>query len=202
MSVVKFVWSKTFLKHLALAFLVIVIVVFLLLQGLKALTNHGEYIKVPDLAKRSIEEANKLLDEADLRYEILDSTNFNPDYPRYSVIEQNPKAGNMVKTQRKIYLTLNPSGYRRVSVPNVVQVTRRNAESIIEAVGLQVGTVTYVNDIGKDMVLSITHKGREISAGEMLPKTSEIDLVCGNGNRPGSEPEEENNDEGTTGTGN
>ena len=46
--------------------------------------------------------------------EIQDSANYNPDYPKFSVIEQDPLAGNQVKENRKIYLTLNPSGYRKV----------------------------------------------------------------------------------------
>lgn len=198
MNVVKFIMSKTFLKHLGLAFLVIIIVVILLLQWLKVTTNHGDHIVVPELAKKSVSEAKNILEDSDLRFEVLDSTDYNPEYPKYSVIAQNPEPGDKVKKNRKIYLTLNPSGYRKVSVPNVIQVTRRNAESIIEAVGLQVGEVSYVDNIGKDMVLSITYEGSEISAGELLPKTSKVDLVCGNGTVPGSpSEEEENNDEGT-----
>jgi len=30
----------------------------------------------------------------------------------------------------------------------------------------------------------MTFKGKEIKPGDMLPKTSKIDLVLGNGNRP------------------
>ena len=40
--------------------------------------------------------------------EIQDSANFNPKYPKYSVIEQDPPAGENVKENRKIYLTLKP----------------------------------------------------------------------------------------------
>ena len=34
------------------------------------------------------------------------------------------------------------------------------------------------------MVLKMTYKGKEISAGDLLPKTTKIDLVVGNGKRP------------------
>ena len=195
MSVIRFILSKTFLKHLALAFLAVVVMAFIVLQWLKIATNHGDYIEVPDLAKKPVDEVERILDNADLRYEVLDSADYDPDYPKFSVISQDPEAGNKVKKNRKIYLTLNPSDYRKVSVPNVIQVTRRNAESIMKAVGLYIGEVSYVDDIGKDMVLSIKYEGREIFPGEMLPKTSVIDLVCGNGYLPGSELEEENGEE-------
>lgn len=205
MSVVRFILSKTFLKHLALAFLVIVILAFLVLQWLKISTHHGKTVAVPDLTKKTMEEVEELLDDADLRYEVLDSADYDPVYPKFSVIAQNPEAGDKVKVNRKIYVTLNPSGYRKVSVPNVIQVTRRNAESILRAVGFEIGEITYVDNIGRDMVLSISYEDREIEPGELLPKTSEIDLVCGNGFVPGEETEGENNEEeqpegdGTTG---
>ncbi|MEX0273243.1 MAG: PASTA domain-containing protein [Flavobacteriaceae bacterium] len=126
------------------------------------------------------------VEEADLRYEILDSANYNPDYPRFSIIEQNPKAGNKVKENRKIYFTVNPSGYKKASVPKIRQVTRRNAESMLRAVGLDVQRVTYIDELGKDMVYYIKFKGKEIKPGDKVPKTSKIELVCGNGHIPSS----------------
>jgi beta-lactam-binding protein with PASTA domain len=115
---------------------------------------------------------------------VVDSADFNPDYPRFSVIEQNPKAGNKVKENRKIYVTVNPSGYKKVTVPNIIQVTQRNAASMLKAVGLEVGRVSYIDELGKDMVYYIRHNGKTIKPGDRLPKTSKIELVCGNGDIP------------------
>jgi beta-lactam-binding protein with PASTA domain len=116
----------------------------------------------------------------------LDSANFNPDYPRFSIIEQNPTAGNKVKQNRKIYVTVNPSGYKKVTVPNIIQVTQRNATSMLRAVGLEVERVTYIDQLGKDMVYYIKYKGKRINEGDKLPKTSKVELVCGNGTIPDS----------------
>ena len=85
----------------------------------------------------------------------------------------------------KIYLILNPSGYRKVAVPDIVRRTFRQAKPTLEALGFEVGSITYANDIGKDEVLSIKYDGKPIKAGDMLPLTSKIDMVLGNGNRPG-----------------
>ena len=111
MSFIKFITSKTFLKQIGLAVLAIVVLVILTLQYLKITTNHGEFVLVPDLSKKSLREVEEIVDKANLNYAVLDSTNYNPDYPRFSVIEQSPKANNEVKEGRKIYLTINPSGY-------------------------------------------------------------------------------------------
>lgn len=180
-----FLKSKIFRIQLGLALLVLVILAFLALQWLKSSTDHGEFVKVPDLSKMSVMDMRKVIENTYLRYEVLDSANYNPNYPRFSIIEQNPPAGNKVKKNRKIYVTVNPSGYKKVTVPKIIQVTQRNATSMLRAVGLDVQRVTYVDELGKDMVYYIKHKGKNISPGDKLPKTSKIELICGNGKIPG-----------------
>ncbi|NNE77437.1 MAG: PASTA domain-containing protein [Pricia sp.] len=180
----KFLTSKVFLIQLGLALLVTILLGFLALRWLNSSTNHGEFVEVPDFSKMSVAEMRESIDEVGLRYEVLDSANFNPDYPRFSIIEQNPPAGNKVKENRKIYFTVNPSGYKKVTVPNIIQVTQRNATSMLRAVGLDIQRVTYIDELGKDMVYQIKHKGKYIKPGDKLPKTSKIELVCGNGTIP------------------
>ncbi len=181
---INFLRSKVFLVNLGLALLVLVGLTFLMLQWLKSSTHHGEFVQVPDLARLSVSEMRTAVEEANLRYEVVDSADFNPEYPRFSIIEQNPKAGNKVKENRKIYVTVNPSGYKKVTVPNIIQVTQRNASSMLKAVGLDVERVTYIDELGKDMVYYIRFKGKNINPGERLPKTSRVELVCGNGDIP------------------
>ncbi|MDP5060864.1 MAG: PASTA domain-containing protein [Maribacter sp.] len=176
-----FLKSKTFLIQLGLAVLVLIIVIFVTLRYLNSTTNHGEFVEVPDFSKKSVMDMRKSIEEAGLRYEVLDSANYNPDYPRFSIIEQNPVAGSKVKENRKIYFTVNPSGYKKVTVPQIIQVTKRNASSMLKAVGLDVQRVTYVDELGKDMVYQIKFKGKYIKPGDKLPKTSKIELICGNG---------------------
>ena len=178
----RFLKSKTFLIQLGLAFIVVVLLVFLVLRWLNGTTNHGEFVEVPDFSKMSVMEMRDAIEDAGLRYEVLDSANYNPDYPRFSIIEQDPPAGNKVKENRKIYFTVNPSGYKKVTVPNIIQVTQRNASSMLRAVGLDVQRVSYIDGLGKDMVYQIKYKGKYIKPGDKLPKTSKIELVCGNGN--------------------
>ncbi|MFD1614926.1 PASTA domain-containing protein [Gelatiniphilus marinus] len=184
MSIIKFLVSKTFFKQILLAIVALVVFCFLMLQWLKSSTNHGDFETVPDLKGKSISVAEIELNENNLVMQIQDSANFNPDYPKFSVIEQEPPVGAKVKKNRKIYLTLNPSGYRKVRVPNLLESTLRQAKPTLEALDFKVGKLTYVDNIGKDVVLKMQHKGKTIKAGDMLPKTEKIDLVLGNGNRP------------------
>jgi beta-lactam-binding protein with PASTA domain len=176
-----FLGSRVFLIQLGLALLVVVLLVVGSLQWLKGSTNHGEFVEVPDLSKLSVMEMRKVIEGADLRYEVLDSANFNPNYPKFSILEQTPLAGSKVKANRKIYVTVNPSGYSKVTVPEIIQNSIRNATSKLRAVGLDVQGVTYIDELGKDMVYYIKYKGKNIRPGDQLPKTSKIELVCGNG---------------------
>ncbi|MEL6306038.1 MAG: PASTA domain-containing protein [Bacteroidota bacterium] len=179
-----FLRSKVFAIQLGLAVVVMILVAYLILQWLKGTTNHGEFVEVPDFSKMSVMEMRKKVEDSGLRYQILDSSNYNPEYPRFSILEQNPTAGKKVKTNRKIYFTVNPSGYKKVTVPDIIQVTQRNAASMLRAVGLDVQRVSYIDELGKDMVYRMKYKGKHIKPGDKLPKTSKIELVCGNGTVP------------------
>ncbi len=183
---IAFLKSRTFLIQLGLALAAIFLICFLTLRWLKSTTNHGEFVEVPDFSKMSVMEMRKIAEEAGLRYQVLDSTNYNPDFPRFSILEQDPPAGIKVKENRKIYFTVNPSGYKKVTVPNIIQVTQRNASSMLRAVGLDVQRVTYIDELGKDMVYNMKYKGKYVKPGDKLPKTSRIELICGNGTVPGS----------------
>jgi beta-lactam-binding protein with PASTA domain len=183
MLFLRFLFSKFFLKQLLLAFLVALGLIILSLRMLDKWTHNGQTQAVPDLQHLPLAIVDTLLLSQQLRYEVLDSAKYDPSLPPLAVIEQNPLAGEQVKINRKIYLTLNPSDYRKVSVPDIIQITKRNAASILKSVGLNVGEISYRNAIGKDMVLELRYEGRKIAPGTVLPKTTPIDLVLGNGRR-------------------
>lgn len=181
MTFLKFLFTKLFLKQLIIAFIAIIVLILVILWWLKISTNHNQKIEVPNLAKMSLNDVEEKLDELDLRFEILDSANYNPDYPKYSVIEQIPNAGKFVKEDRKIYLTLNPSSYRKLKLPEVVGRTRRQAEPTLLAMGFKIGKITYRSYIAKDEVLELRHQGKKVEPGTKLQITTIIDLVLGDG---------------------
>lgn len=186
MSFIGFIKSKEFLKQIIIAIVALVVIIFLLLKWLNVTTNHGTFETVPDLTGKSIEVAKIELEQNNLVMQIQDSANFNPNYPKFAVIEQDPKPNAQVKENRKIYITLNPSGYRKIPVPDLRQRTLRQAQPTLEALGFKVGKKTYIDNIAKDMVLGMQYKGKKLEPGTKLPKTASIDLVLGNGNRPTS----------------
>ena len=182
MSLFQFLKSKTFFVQIAIAIVCLFLFVFGLKFWLEVTTNHNQKIQVPNLQKLTLFKVERTLKELDLDYKIIDSASFNPAYPKKSVIEQTPEAGDFVKEKRKIYLTLNPSKYRDVTMPDLNGRTKRQASSELRARGLNVGVnFTYVNDIGKDVVRGLRYKGKIVKEGDKLPSNSIVDLVLGNG---------------------
>ena len=181
MNLIKYFFSRYFLKQVFIASIISGIIVALIFLFLNINTNHNNYISVPDLKGFVINEVQEILEEKNLSYEISDSTFFNPDFPKYSVLEQIPIADSNVKKNRKIYLTINPVNYGNIAIPNIIQITKRSAISALLSSDLELGEITLIDNIGKDMVIKILYKEKEITPGLLVPKKSKIDLVLGNG---------------------
>ena len=183
MNLLRFLISKSFFKQLFFAALCSVFLFLVTYFGLNIITKHNNYQKVPELRGISLIKLSDILEKEGLRFEIIDSSRYMPSMKPLTVISHIPFAGREVKRNRKIYLTVNPSGYRKITLPNIIQITKRNAVSLLKSVGFEIGEYTYRDNIGKDMVLEVMHNGKIIEPGVLLPKTTKIDLVLGNGKR-------------------
>ena len=183
MKLIRFIYSGVFFKNIFYISCLTILVVLSVFFGLGFVTQHNKYVKVPELFGLNVSKAIETAKNKSLNIKILDSAKFNPNYPPLTVLEQFPNHNKEVKKGRKIYLTLNPVGYKKMKVPNVIQITLRNAETLLNAVGFEVGELIYKDNIGKDMVLEIRHEGKKIEPGHALQKRKKIDLVLGNGKR-------------------
>jgi beta-lactam-binding protein with PASTA domain len=196
MGFLKFIFSKRFLKHIFASIIVSIFLIVGLFYWLNYYTNHDEYIEVPDLSKLSVDIVEKKLNDIDLRYEITDSTAYDPNFPPFSVVEQNPKFGQFVKQDRKIYITINPKDYTVVSIPeNIIGKTIRQVEPTLKSLGFRIGKITKKPYIAEDEVLELNHEGKKLKAGSKLKKTSIIDIVVGDGSLKYGEQSPQNSDE-------
>jgi len=181
MTLRQYLTSKVFFVQIMIAVAIIAGIMFIYMYWLDFTTNHGEEIAVPDLSKMTEEQAETKLAELDLDYVVLDTVDFRKDYPKFSVVEQDPAPGFKVKRNRKIYLKLNASGFASVRVPDLIEKTFRQAAPTLKAMGLEVGQVTYAPYLGKDMVLEMKQNGKKLKPGDKVMKSSKIDLVLGDG---------------------
>lgn len=181
MSLRKYLTSKVFVAQVLAAFAIIAVIAFLFFHWITFVTNHGNEITVPNLAKLNEDQVEEKLNELDLDYEIIDTVDYNPNFPKLTVVQQEPTSGSKVKGGRTIYIKLNASTFKMVAVPDLIEKTYRQAVPTLKAVGLQEGTVRYIPYIGKDMVLEIWMNGKKIKPGTRVLKASKIDLVLGDG---------------------
>ena len=181
MSLRKFLTSFTFYKNLFFALVIVVVFLVAFVKFLDFSTNHGEEITVANLSKMKLEVAEEKLDEEGLEVFLLDTVEFRPEFPPYTIVEQDPIAGSKVKDGRKIYVKLNAGGYAMVTFPDLKNKTFRQAENALRALGLMEGELKYERNIAKDIVLEVSYKGKPLKAGDKLMKNSKIDFVLGDG---------------------
>ena len=181
MSLRKYLTSRVFFGQVLAALAIIAVLGYLFMHWLTFTTDHGHEIAVPNLSKLTEEQVEDKLDELDLDYVLLDSVDFRGDYPAFTVVEQDPLPGTKVKVGRKVYIKINASGYSSVKLPDLIDKTYREAVPTLKAIGLEEGTITYEPSLGKDMVLAMRYKGRNLKPGERVMKSSKIDLVLGDG---------------------
>ena len=181
MSLRNYLTSRVFFGQALAALAILAVLGYFFVHWLTFTTDHGHEITVPNLAKLTEEQVEEKLDELDLDYVLLDSVDYNSDYPKFSVVEQDPLPGAKVKEGRKVYIKINASGFSSVRIPDLIQKTYREAVPTLKALGLEEGMITYIPNLGKDMVLEMRCKGRNLKVGDHVLKASKIDLVLGDG---------------------
>lgn len=181
MSLGKYLSSRVFFVQILIALAIFAVLVYLFMHWLTFTTDHGHEITVPDLSKLSEEQVEEKLDDLNLDYVLLDSVDYKKDYPKHSVVEQDPIAGAKVKENRKIYIKINSSGFTLIRMPNLVEKTYRQAVPTLKSLGLEEGEITYKPYLGKDMVLEMRYNGKKLNPGDKIFKSSKIDLVLGDG---------------------
>jgi eukaryotic-like serine/threonine-protein kinase len=180
MSLKNFILSKVFIKNLGLAIVIVVGLVMLFLVWLNFYTRHGQARPVPDFVGLTMEQTARLAKKSKLRYQVIDSV-YTTTVPRGCVAEQNPKPGFKVKKRRNIVLTINAFRPEMVAMPNLVDLPKRQAITMVESSGLEIGQLRYRPDLSIDVVIEQLYNGKKIAEGDSLQKGSVVDLVLGKG---------------------
>ena len=165
-------------KNIILAVLFFTILILFNSILLGTITNNNETIEVPDFTSMSLNEARHEAARLKLRTEVVDSI-FVRKMEKGAVYSQNPKAGSRVKKGRRILLTINAKNAKKVSMPNLVGYSMRQAKAELSSKGLALGKLIYVNDIATNNVLRQIYRNREIRPGRQIETGSEIDLEVG-----------------------
>lgn len=181
MSFGKYLTSRVFFAQILAAIAIVALITFLFFYWITFITNHGEEIVVPNLIKLNEEQAEEKLDDLGLDYQVIDTLDYNPNFPKLAIVQQEPIANSKVKGGRVVYVKINAETYKKVAIPDLIEKTYRQAVPTLTAIGLSQGTITYVPYLGKDMVLKMMINGKEVKPGTKVLKATKIDLVLGDG---------------------
>lgn len=177
-------WNGMKSGYLSKNLIAMVVVVILLLVstwvGLYFYTRHGESISVPNLEGKQVNDAQYILNRADLQLVVSDS-GYNKKMPPGCVLSQYPAAGSHVKEGRVIYVVINATSSPTIPLPDIADNSSlREAEVKLKIMGFKLGTVEYV-DGEKDWVYSVKAGGKNVFAGDRISINIPIILVVGNG---------------------
>lgn len=181
MSLRKYLTSKVFFAQVLAAIAIVGLLAFFFFHWITFVTRHNEEILVPNLKRLTPDQVEDKLDELGLEYEILDTLDYVPDYPKLAVMLQEPESGSKVKGGRTIYIKINADSYKKVQIPDLIDKTYRQAVPTLKSIGLAEGSITYAPHIGKDMVLEMRINGKKVKPGTRVYKATKIDLVLGDG---------------------
>ena len=183
--------TRQFWRTIALMIVASLLIVILTITSLRIFTRHGQAFVVPDLIGLTLDQVRSLEKEYRFSFIVIDSV-FDQSHPPGAIIRHDPWPGSTVKRGRKFYVTLASSVQDMVRMPNLIDLSLRQATSLLQGAGLHVGTVTYRRDHEfQNAVLEQRYRGQRIAPGENVRRGSYINLVVsgtqGGGREDGQE---------------
>ncbi|MEN6452673.1 MAG: PASTA domain-containing protein, partial [Prolixibacteraceae bacterium] len=161
-----------------IAVLITLVFLIIVLIAVRGYTDHGESFAIPDFQNMDMKEVSRLIGEKDLRFEIIDSI-YTENATPGNVIDQFPVPGFSVKKGRTVFLTICARNPEQVAMPTLTDISLRQAVSIMQGVGLNVGKIEYVPSEYPNLVLEQKFQGIPVASGRLIDRGSNIDLVVG-----------------------
>ena len=131
----------------------------------------GERVTVPDLSKKTEDEAKAALKK--LRLGVNVQTGTSDDVPEGQVYDQSPAAGTKVDVHTQVTINIS-SGKEKFSLDDVTGMQYQQAQAQLENDGLVVSLeFDYSDSVGSDMVISTSPKaGSQVAKGDTITITA------------------------------
>lgn len=164
--------------HLVLAAVITIVLILLFSWGTRIYTRHGNEIEVPTFIGQDADVLLKDSLSKDFIIVVSDYV-YDKEHEAGTILTQNPLPNEKVKRGRKVYLTVASSVPPKVKMPALKDVSRRQAEIMLEAIGLKLTNVINKPSPYEDVVLEQLYKGRAIAPGTEISMGESITLVVG-----------------------
>lgn len=154
------------LVSLLLMVLLSVLIFVGIMYALDVYTRHNSSIVMPEMRGQNLTEAERMLTDLDLHYELIDSV-YDATLPPGVVVEMVPKSGNTVKPGRIIFLTINARASRKGIIPDLKDMSSRQALAVLRGLGFEKIKERYI-------------------AGDFVNLTDGVELLDGSNLAPGT----------------
>ena len=179
-SYIKKLFGLPVIIHLLVIICLSFVVVYVALKYIDTYTNHSQAVLVPDIRGLQIEDAAPLLELKQLRYTIIDSIYLKDTRPG-AIVELLPEVNERVKKNRIIYITINAKSEESAPIPDVTDISFRQAFAYLKSLGFNNVEEKYVSGEYRDLTVGVEYNGQLVNSGTRVPLTANLILVISNG---------------------
>lgn len=166
--------------HLLVIGMLLCIIIYIVLKSIDSYTNHNQAVYVPDVRGLQIEDAAPFFEQNMLLYAVVDSI-FSKDVTPGAIVELRPEANAKVKKNRVVDVIVNAKTEETISVPDVADISFRQAYALLRARGFTDIEYKYVAGEYRDLTVGVEYGGRIIGTGVRVPLTAKLILVISDG---------------------
>lgn len=179
MKAFNFLTKRAFYINLFIIIALAIIIIEAVFYSLKDYTRHGEEIVVPDFVGKDCDSVLEQYSEV-FNFVLLDSV-YSKSYPEGSFYQQDPLPNSNVKKGRNLYYVKVSEAPEKVVMPNLRNLSLRQAMVLLKSNGLKVSELEFVDHFAKNAVVEQRYDGEVIEPGTEIVKGSAVKLLVGYG---------------------
>ena len=179
MKAFRFLKDKWFYISLIIMLLLVVITLNYTFNRLDKFTRHGEEFMVPDFVGMNYDDVVETYG-GDFTFNLLDSI-YVKNFPEGAVYQQNPAKDSKVKKGRNVYIIRTTIAPEIVAMPNLRNLSLRQAMVSLNLAGLKVEKLEFVNYFARNAVVEQKIKDVVVEPKEDVVKGTAVTLVVGLG---------------------
>ena len=179
MGKLSFLKEKKFYINLLVIILLCFVILFLTIRMLGSYTRHDKVFELPDFRGYTEQEMYDTYGR-DYHFILIDSVYSKTEAPG-TVVQQDPLPLSKVKHGRNVYYIVVAQTPEKTIMPNLNNLSLREALVRLESSGLQVEKLVYVEHFARNAICEQRYDGSVIKPGTELTKGSKITLNVGIG---------------------
>lgn len=179
MGKLQFLKQKKFYINLLVILLLSVFLLWLTIKLLNVYTRHDKVYELPDFSGMTIEQVKEEYGKA-YHFILIDSIYSKTQEPG-SIVQQDPLPNSKVKHGRNVYYIIVAQTPEKTTMPNLNNLSLRQALVLLDANGLLVKELKYIDHFARNAIREQRYNGEVIKPGTELLKGSKITLYVGLG---------------------